>query len=278
MGLRIRSLGWAGFQLGAGDETLLIDPLSDAGAVFRALGEEADPIVPPEVIAPDRPTATAGLVTHLHRDHADAGALAAGLAPGAPVLEPVAGGGEGLEELGLAQAEHELDAAGLERQRLADWDTTTIGPFTVTALPAVDGTGDPQVSWLVEADGARVLHLGDTMFHGYWWRIALRAGPIDAALVPINGAVLDFPHRQPPSRLPGVMDAEQAAEAVRLLQAPVAIPMHYGGYAGTRFYRPAEASLERFLAEAGDDCEVRPLAPGEQFGLGEPAGSGRAAA
>ena len=278
MGLRIRSLGWAGFELGAGDETLLIDPLADAGAVFRALGEEADPIVPPEVIAPEHPTAAAGLVTHLHRDHADAGALAAGLAPGAPVLEPAAGGGQGLELLGLAQAEHELDAAGLERRRIEAWDTARIGPFAITAVPAVDGTGDPKVSWLVEADGTRVLHLGDTMFHGYWWRIALRAGPIDVALVPINGAVLDFPHRQPPSLLPGVMDAEQAAEAVRLLGARVAVPMHYGGYAGTRFYRPGEESLDRFLAAADGGCELRPLAPGEQFELGAPAGSGRAAA
>ena len=110
------------------------------------------------------------------------------------------------------------------------------------------------------------------MFHGYWWRIALRAGPIDAALVPINGAVLDFPHRQPPSRLPGVMDPEQAAEAVRLLRARVAVPMHYGGYARTRFYRPGEASLDRFLAAADNGCELRPLAPGEQLELGAPAG------
>ena len=59
-----------------------------------------------------------------------------GLAPGAPVLEPGTGGGEGLEELALAQADHELTAAGLERRRVAAWETTTIGPFTITALPA----------------------------------------------------------------------------------------------------------------------------------------------
>ena len=229
------------------------------------------------MIAPEQPTAAAGLVTHLHRDHADAGALAAGLAPGAPVLEPAAGGGEGLEVLGLAQAEHELDAAGLERRRLEAWDTARIGPFAITAVPAVDGTGDPQVSWLVEADGTRVLHLGDTMFHGYWWRIALRAGPIDVALVPINGAVLDFPHRQPPSRLPGVMDAEQAAEAVRLLGRGSRSRC-------TTAATPAPASTDRARSRSIASSQpptagaLRPLAPGEQFELGAPAGSGRAAA
>ena len=67
-------------------------------------------------------------MTHLHRDHADAEALAAALAPGAPVLEPPAGGGEDFEELALAQAEHELTAAGLERRRLAPWARRRPGP------------------------------------------------------------------------------------------------------------------------------------------------------
>src|SRR5207253_401113 len=110
--------------------------------------------------------AVAGLVTHLHRDHADAGALAAALVSGAPVLEPPAGGGEGLEELALAQAEHELAAAGLTRRRVEPWESVTAGPFTLTALPASDGLGDPQVAWLVDAEGVRVLHLGDTIYHG----------------------------------------------------------------------------------------------------------------
>jgi L-ascorbate metabolism protein UlaG (beta-lactamase superfamily) len=268
-GIRIRSLGWAGVELDAGGASLLIDPLADSSAVFAALGEEAGSIAPPEVVAPERDDAIAGLVTHLHRDHADAAALSDGLAADAPVLVPRAGGGAGLEELGLAQADREIEAAGLERRVMAEWETERIGPFTVTAVPAVDGTGDPQVSWLIEAGGAKVLHLGDTMFHGHWWRIALRAGPVDVALVPINGARLDFPHRRPAGTLPGVMDPEQAAEAVRLLGAGAAVPMHYGGYGGTRFYRPADRPLERFLAAGADGgWTARPLDPGEHLDVG----------
>ncbi len=269
MELTARSLGWAGVELTAGDVSILIDPLEDAGAVFAALGDAAASIVKPDVVPPARPgVAAAGLVTHLHRDHADADALVGGLAPGAPVFEPGTGGGEGLEELALAQADHELAAAGLDRRRVAAWETVTVGPIAITALPATDGTGDPQVSWLVEAGDTRILHLGDTLFHGYWWRMALRAGPVDVAFVPINGAVLDFPHRQPASSLPGVLDPEQAAEAVRLLGARVAVPMHFGAYEGGPWYRPAERPLERFEAAGDERFEVRPLAPGEQFAIG----------
>ena len=267
MRMDVRWLGWAGFELTVAGRTILIDPLADPSAVFAALGEEAKAIADPAVVPPSSPgQAAAALLSHLHRDHADAGALASGLAAGAPVLEPRAGTGEGLEELGLAQADHELNAAGLERRRLAEWESAELGPFTVTAVPAADGTGDPQLSWLVEGAGVRVLHLGDTLFHGYWWRIAMRAGPIDLALVPINGAVLDFPHRRPASSYPGVMDPEQAAEAVRLLGARSAVPMHFGGYGGSRFYRPADRPLERFLAAAEDaDWQPRRLETGERI-------------
>src|SRR4051794_25967150 len=185
-GMRLTWLGWAGAELEADGVTVVVDPLDDAAAVFAPLGERAAGMTPPAVVPARSGSAVAGMVTHLHRDHADAAALAAALAPGAAVLEPPAAGGEGLDNLGLVQADRELAAAAFERRPMAAWEALTVGPFTVTALPAVDGTGDPQVAWLVEADGVRVLHLGDTMFHGYWWRMAHSHGPFDVVLVPVN--------------------------------------------------------------------------------------------
>src|SRR3954454_22898332 len=227
--MRLTWLGWAGVELEAEGATVVVDPLEDAGAVFAPLGERSAGTPLPAVVAPSAGRAVAGLVTHLHRDHADARALAAALAPGAPVLEPPAGGGDDLENLALAQAEAELTAAGLERRRLAPWDSTTAGPFTLTALPAADGVGDPQVAWLVEAGGVRVLHLGDTIYHGAWWRMARRHGPFDAFLVPVNGAIVSFPHRQPSSPLAGTLDPEQATLAAEILGARMAIPIHAEG-------------------------------------------------
>jgi L-ascorbate metabolism protein UlaG (beta-lactamase superfamily) len=259
--MRVRWLGWAGVEVEEAGERVVVDPLEDRAAVFAALGDRAAGITLPEVVAP-QPGALAGLVTHLHRDHADANALAAALADGAAVHEPQPYGGGGLEQLGIAQADHELTAAGLTRRPTPAWTSVTVGPFTLTALPAVDGTGDPQVSWLIEAGGKRVLHLGDTMFHAWWWRISERFGAPDAAIAPINGARLNFPHRQPASPLPGVMDPEQAALAADLLRAERVVPIHYGAYELAGLYEPVPDALERVKATSD---RVMTIEPGEGF-------------
>src|SRR5689334_22147521 len=102
--MRLTWLGWAGVELEADGATVVIDPLDDAAAVFAPLGERVAGTPAPHVVPAGAGRAVAGLVTHLHRDHADAAALAAALVPGAPVLEPPAGGGGALENLALAQA------------------------------------------------------------------------------------------------------------------------------------------------------------------------------
>ncbi len=262
--MRLTWLGWAGAELESGGATVVVDPLLDASAVFAPLGEQATATPLPEVVPPSASGAVAGLVTHLHRDHADARALTAALATGAPVLEPLAAGGDALEELALAQAEHEFTAAGLNRKRIAPWESVTAGPFTLTALPASDGAGDPQVAWLAHAEGVRVLHLGDTMFHGYWWRMARRHGPFDVVLIPVNGAVLTFPHRRPPSPLPAVLDPAQAAIAARILGARQTIPIHAAGYEIDGIYQPVPDAAKRFAATAAEHgVPVRILDPGE---------------
>jgi L-ascorbate metabolism protein UlaG (beta-lactamase superfamily) len=261
--MQIRWLGWAGVEIEAEGERVVVDPLADAGAVFRALGDRVAAMPTPQVVAASE-GAIAGAVTHLHRDHADADALAAALAAGAPVFEPQAYGGEGLEQLAVAQADHELTAAGLARSPTAAWTSVDAGPFTLTALPAVDGTGDPQVSWLIAAEGRRVLHLGDTMNHGWWWRFRERFGAPDAVLAPVNGARLRFPHRRPASPLAGAMDPEQAALAADILDAKRLVPMHYGGYALDGLYEPVGDELTRVRA-ASD--RVHALEVGESLNL-----------
>jgi L-ascorbate metabolism protein UlaG (beta-lactamase superfamily) len=259
--MEVRWLGWAGVELEAEGTTVVIDPLADPAATFAAFGDAARDAELPAVQPASPGRAAAALVTHLHRDHADAGALAGALAPGAAVHHPAP---SEPANLALAQAEHELAAAGLARRDVDVWETVTAGPFRCTALPAVDGLGDPQVSWLVEAAGRRVLHLGDTLFHGAWWQMARRAGPIDVVVAPVNGAVVDFPHQQPPSPLPATMEPEQAALAGELLGAAAVVPMHFGGYALEPWYRPIADARERFeRAARGRPYRAVPLAAGE---------------
>ncbi|MGI8594605.1 MAG: MBL fold metallo-hydrolase [Solirubrobacteraceae bacterium] len=267
--MRVRWLGWAGLEVEAAGETLIIDALEDPGALYAPLGDLARRVDLPTVVAPSsKRSAAAGLVTHLHRDHADAGALGEALAPGSPVLGPPPAGGEKRENAGLAQATAELSEAGLPVEAMEPWAARDIGPFRIIALPAVDGLGDPQVSWLIEAEGQRVLHLGDTLFHGFWWRIAQRHGPFDAVFAPINGAVVSFPHRHPASPLPAVMDPEQAAIAADALTTRTVVPIHYGGYELEPYYRPVPDEAERFMkAATGRSYTARPLAVGEALDI-----------
>jgi L-ascorbate metabolism protein UlaG (beta-lactamase superfamily) len=266
--MEITWLGWAGFEIEAEGERVVIDPLADPGATFAPLGDEAGAAPLPPVVRANGAGALAGMVTHLHRDHADGAALAAALAPGAPVYEPRWPGGEDVENLALVQANLDLRDAKLARHEVGEWDRLEAGPFSLIALPAVDGTGDPQVAWLVEAEGRRVLHLGDTIFHGYWWRMAQRHGPFDVVLTPINGAVVRFPHRRPASPLPAALDPEQGALVGELLGAEIVVPMHYGGYDIEPWYRPIADAAERFAAAARDrPFEARILEPGGRLRL-----------
>ena len=93
-----------------------------------------------------------------------------------------------------------------------------LGEFTVTALPAVDGFGEDQVSWVVETADKRIIHFGDTLWHGYWWYFAKTFGPFDVAFLPINGAVTRFPNMQP-SEIPACLTPAQTVAAGSILGA-----------------------------------------------------------
>ncbi|GAA1561471.1 MBL fold metallo-hydrolase [Actinomadura kijaniata] len=264
--MRIRWLGWAGVELEARGHSVVIDLLGRPEGVLAGtpLSAPLPAVVPPRTAG----DVIAGLCTHLHRDHTDATALAGALAPGGRVLHPASFGGDDHENLWTLTADRELDEHGLPRHPMQPWETTTVGPFTVAAVPAVDALGDPQVSWAVEAGGKRVLHLGDSMFHGYWWRAAHRFGPFDAVLTPVNGPTVCFPHCQPPSPYPASLDAGQAAVATRLLGAKVAVPIHYDGFHIDGFYETRPDELSRFLeATATEGYEVAALRQGEDITL-----------
>lgn len=258
--MKIRRLGWAGLELESAGHTAVIDLLEDFGPMREFVGEPHTPL------PPARSGAGLALVTHLHGDHADPAAMARALAPGGVLLRPAPADGEFLEVAGTYAAERALADAPLADTRVVEpWHTVTVGPFSATAVPAVDGFGDPQVSWVVEAGGVRILHAGDTVFHGSWWLIAMRHGPIDAAFLPCNGPLCDFPHRQPPSPLPAAMTPEQAAAAAGLLQARVAVPIHYGTIDHPPAYAPVDDAAGAFERAAA--TPVRVLDVGEEIDL-----------
>ncbi|GAA5103095.1 MBL fold metallo-hydrolase [Nocardia iowensis] len=259
--MKIRRLGWAGVEVEFDNATLVIDAVQDSEPLRSLLPDDA-------LTAPRQPnTALAALVTHLHLDHADPPGLNRILAPDGIVLRPAPMVGTGDDVVWTAEAESGFAASSLTTRVMSEWETTTIGPFEVTAVPAVDGLGDPQVNWVVSAGGHRIFHGGDTIFHGLWWLIARRCGPFDAAFLPINGAAVNFPHLQPGSPLPAVLTPEQAVLAGNILGARTVVPIHFG-LDRPPYYVEIDQSLVKFraaAAEAGVGLTV--LAPGESLDL-----------
>jgi L-ascorbate metabolism protein UlaG (beta-lactamase superfamily) len=254
--MHIRRLGWAGLELEADGQIALVDLLQDTAWIEGFVGAPRTPLP-----GPSRP-ADLALVTHLHADHTDAISLKQALKPDAPVLRPAPATGEGLENAAVEFAETGL--AELATRVVEPWETVEIGPFRISAVPAADGTGDPQVSWVVSAAGTTLIHCGDTLFHGWWWRAAMRFGPIDIAFLPVNGPVVEFPHRQPSSGLPAAMTPRDAAAAARALGAGEAVPIHYDTFDRPPIYDAVDGAAEAFVEAArAAGISARIVEPGE---------------
>lgn len=262
--MKIRRLGWNGLEVTAQGKSLVIDYVQDSSAFLRANWRGGTPV------PPLRTPAVAALVTHLHEDHTDVAAIESAVGPDGIVLRPKPFAGSAAEVVFTAKQEGDLAASGLHVRTVSEWEQNELGPFTVTAVPAIDGLGDPQVNWVVEAEGARLFHGGDTMFHGYWWLVAGRLGPIDVAALPINGAVIDVPHLQPVSTLAACMGPREAVQAAISLQAKILLPLHYGVFGETVVYIEDDAPLEHVkeLAETAGQRVVS-LNPGETFDVFE---------
>jgi L-ascorbate metabolism protein UlaG (beta-lactamase superfamily) len=248
----VRRLSWAGVELETPAATVVVDLLVDTPSLSEYAGKPREELLAPKA---EPGTVAAAAVTHLHSDHFDIEGLRRVLAPGAPVLCP-AGAVEDVEEAGF-------DARGAE-----PWESLTVGDIEFTAVPAVDGFGSPQVSWVVAGGGTRLIHCGDTLWHGYWWEIAERCGAFDIAFLPVNAAVAEFDYLQPPSELPAVLTPEQAAAAGQILGATRAVPIHYGTFHKPPLYVATPDATSAFaVAAQRRGLAVRILQPGEELDL-----------
>ncbi len=211
--LAVQRLAWAGVQLRLGDASLFIDALMGRGVWGDTLAGPVVPIVPSGE--------NYALITHRHPDHFDPKAIEAALGSKGTLVYPAAGSPPPVNNV-------RLRAASL-------YEPQILGDFTATAVPASDGYGDPQVSWVVSAGNRRIIHCGDTLWHGSWWHIGRQLGPFDAAFLPINGA--RFSWRQPTSDIPAVLTPEQAVAAAVILGARQIVPIHFGVSGAPRLCR-----------------------------------------
>ncbi|MBC5815009.1 MAG: MBL fold metallo-hydrolase [Candidatus Eremiobacteraeota bacterium] len=201
--LHIRRLHWAGISLVVGDAQLFIDPVIE---------NPGDPPLSAE--AKDR----FAIVSHHHGDHFDAQNIATAI------------GDRGFLVIEESVAKW-ADTRTLHVQRVAMYQPAMLprgaATFCVIPVPAIDGLGAPQVSWVIEAAGLRALHLGDTQWHGGFWDIARAYGPFDVMFVPING-FQQVVARYRKVGQPMSMSPQQARSAVELFNPKVVVPIHYG--------------------------------------------------
>lgn len=240
----VERLTWAGVKLVRGDTTLLID------AVGTDLWDGGAPegLVP---VASDT-ARTYALLTHMHNDHFSVDTLRESLGARGYVIC------------------HEDDAAyvasrGLRVIPAVLYEPVFRGGFVITAVPAEDGLGDRQVNWVVADNTRRILHGGDTLWHGQWEKIGRHYGPFDVAFLPINGArvqrgAVESPISQTPL---------QAVDAAELLRAALLVPIHYGANDAPGYVEVAEPLRRMREIAEGRGQAVRHLRPGQRLTLRE---------
>ena len=246
--LSVQRLPWAGVFLETDAFALAIDPLAkDPTASDKTLTTK-------HWGACEKISADAILVTHTRADHYDVEVLRKILKPHGVIVC-------------AKESEPKIQKDGFRTRGLASYESTALDLFDVTALPAVDGLGEPRISFFIELDAIRMIHCGDTLWHGYWYKWATDYGPLTVTFVPISGALVEVAGVSA-SRVPAVMTPAQAAAAADILCAQLVIPTHYGWTAHPEGFEEQPNALEEFEREARRrNLNYRVLELGEEIEL-----------
>jgi L-ascorbate metabolism protein UlaG (beta-lactamase superfamily) len=190
------------------------------------------------------------VITHEHYDHCDLDSLVAG---GFDLATPLIGPGtvtaiaarKGFTNL------HPIEA----------WEAATLGELTVTAAPGQHAVHE--VTLVIQAAGRTVFFGGDSLRVPELDEIPGRFGPVDLAILPVNGLCV-----RPAQMEQIVMDAEQAAALTAVLNPAVALPHHYAftsGRLGDQIITRADQDPRHYtdaLARVAPQVKARIVLPG----------------
>lgn len=152
------------------------------------------------------------LVSHDHFDHCDVSSVRLVAGPKALILAPSNAIGK-LQGLGTLREVKPGDEVAEEGIKVRVVPAYNVRPERQNFHPKSYGG----VGYLVELAGKIIYHPGDTDVIPEMESL----GKVDIALLPVSGVY--------------VMDAEEAAEAVKRIKPVHVVPMHYGaGVAGTK--------------------------------------------
>ena len=194
------------------------------------------------------------LVSHAHLDHLHIPSLRL-VGETCPVIVP-RGCGQIVRRGGIPDVT-EIDAG----------ERIEIGGVEIVATPALHdgrrwplGGRTPTLGFVLNGT-TRVYFAGDTdLFEG----MRDLAGSIDVALVPVAGWGAHLPA--------GHLDPPRAADAIRLLEPRIAIPIHWGTLASRALRQLGDLQgppreFAELAADAGPAVDVHVLQPGESLSL-----------
>ena len=204
----IENLVWLGhdsFRIG-GSRTIYIDP-------WR--------------LQPGSPAADLILVTHDHYDHLSKDDIALISTPRTIVVGPAEVTGQLAGQTITVRPGETVTAAGVTVSAVPAYNTNKFRSPGAPFHPREDG----KVGYIIEHDGRRIYHAGDTDVIPEMAAVA-----VDIALLPVSGTY--------------VMTADEAALAAATIQAGVIVPMHFGTIVGSL------ADAQRFAALSPTPVEI----------------------
>ncbi len=211
----LKYIGHSAFEIKNGDKAVLIDPLVSINNKFKWKKEPITDI----------------LLTHAHGDH---------LGEAIKIAKD-----KDITITAVWELAHYCESQGAKAKAigLGSWINFSWG--RAVFLPAfhssslMDGTyGGCAASILIDVDGVRIYHAGDTCLTGEMKTIKELYAP-QIALLPIGGTY--------------TMDVEHAAMAAKWLGVRTVIPMHYGTFP------EIQADLEKFrnlIAFGNTACQI----------------------
>lgn len=167
--------------------------------------------IDPWKLSAGAPPADVVLVTHDHFDHLSKDDIARISKPGTVVVGPREVTRQVKGETRTIAAGETLEVAGVKVRAVPAYNTDKFREPGHVFHPRSDG----KVGFVVELDGRRIYHAGDTDAIPEMEGLA-----VDVALLPVGGTF--------------TMTAEEAAGACALLEAEVVVPMHWGDIVGSR--------------------------------------------
>jgi L-ascorbate metabolism protein UlaG (beta-lactamase superfamily) len=206
-------IGHATYLVSLGGRSILIDP------VFSERLAMLPRNVPPGLARADLPKLDLVCITHNHRDHMDAPSLR--LIGDEPVYVVPLGLGVWFRRAGYPRV-----------VELEWWEQREIEGVAVTFVPSqhwskrglFDDNDSLWGGYVLERDGVRVYHSGDTAYFDGFAQIAARCGPITAAMLPIGAYEPRWFMRSQH------MNPSDAVQAFEDLRADRFFAMHWGTF------------------------------------------------